>query len=156
MNQDLIKTRSGNSLMATNFRAKQKCTPSVVGCSLCIGGEVRNGSLFVILTVNTPLGSNDFEFEAGSGFVEEFTIADLVTVHISVSNIQETGAGFSFLAKAKLCGDVPIIGRTCTPEVSHTVNVPFAGIGALSENTNWDELPYLMYSEYQNEQCGCH
>lgn len=155
MNQDLITTADGTAEIVA-FRAKEICSPKFKGCEACVGGEVRDGVLFAIIKLKSPIGDFTFERKIGSGFSEVFTFKNLIEFHLTVSDVKETGAGFSFLVSAKLCVNVPFFGKKCTKEFSGTVNVPFGNTISGPDVESLQQLPYMLYAAHlEEEDCGC-
>ena len=103
--------------------AAQWCSPSFLGCSVCVSASAVKGQVTITLSLNTPFGnvSKSFNFDTNVSFTWQPFGRFKITV--SISNLNESNGVFSFDLSINPCVDVPILGWKCF-NFSHHFVVP--------------------------------
>lgn len=106
-----------------SFIPNQFCTPSFLGCKLCIGANVVNGFLTLTFQASTPFGGVNKSFKITNNINFTWNRFGLFKVEVKIANFTRTGSSFSFKITVKICIKVPIWGWKCK-SFSHTFSVP--------------------------------
>lgn len=143
----------------------QFCTPTFVGCKVCISANSVSNYIVLGLQASTPFGSYSKSFKITNNVCFTWQPLGLFKVEICVKNFAKVGKTFSFTASVKGCLKVPIFGWKCASySYSFSVPTPFneAHAGLLSESEEINEKDYstflALYALATQEQaeCNCH
>jgi hypothetical protein len=103
----------------------QFCTPSFLGCRLCIGANVVSGGVALSVSANTPFGSVSKSFKISGNISFTWNPFGLFKVEFKVSNWRKTSSSIRFTISVKVCIKVPILGWKCK-SFSNTFSIPIA------------------------------
>lgn len=106
-----------------SFIPNQFCTPSFLGCKLCIGANVIGGFLTLTFQASTPFGGMSKSFKITNNISFTWNPVGLFKVEVKITNFRKVGNKFSFSISVKICIKVPILGWKCKT-FSHTFSVP--------------------------------
>ncbi|QSB25210.1 hypothetical protein [Flavobacterium sp. CLA17] len=139
-----------------SLAASEWCTPSFLGCSMCISASAIKGQVTITLGLKTPFGNvtKSFSFNTNTSFTWQPFSKFKITV--SITNFNEASGVFSFDLGLNPCVDVPFLGWKCF-NYSHTFSVPLllAGIQSEIDDSQFTSLLTLHASGSLNAACQC-
>ena len=106
-----------------SFIPNQVCTPSFLGCRLCIGSNVVAGFLTVTIQASTPFGGVSKSFKITNNISFAWKPFGKFKVEIKITNFRKIGTRFSFSLAANFCIDIPILGWKCK-SFNHNFLIP--------------------------------
>jgi len=107
------------------FAQAQFCTPSFLGCRLCIGATVVSGFLTLTFQAHTPVGGFSKSFRITNNISFSWNPIGVFKVEVKITNFRKAGGTFSFKVSVNVCLRVPILGWRCK-SFSHTFSVPIS------------------------------
>lgn len=111
-----------------NSTAIQWCSPTFLGCSVCVGASAVKGLVTITLGLNTPFGNVSKNFSFNSNVNYTWQPFSKFKISVSITNFNEAGGVFSFDLGLNPCIDIPYLGWKCT-NFSHHFNVPLVLAG---------------------------
>lgn len=139
-----------------SLAASEWCTPSFLGCSMCISASAVKGQVTITLGLKTPFGNvtKSFSFNTNTSFTWQPFSKFKITV--SITNFNEASGVFSFDLGLNPCVDVPFLGWKCF-NYSHTFSVPLllAGIQSEIDDSQFTSLLTLHATGSLNAPCQC-
>ena len=156
-----------------NSTAAEWCSPSFLGCSMCVGASAVKGIVTISVGLKTPFGNVSKSFNFNSDVSYTWQPFGKFKITISITNFNEAGGVFSFDLGLNPCVDLPIIGWKCFM-FSHHFDVPlvlagiqndiddsqFASILAFHSGNGFNDaggsslLKGDIYSDYLNSQAA--
>jgi len=153
-----------------SINAIQWCSPSFLGCSVCVSASAVKGMVTISVGFNTPFGNVSKTFNFNSNVSYTWQPLSRFKLTISITNFNEAGGVFSFDLAANPCVEVPIMGWKCFM-FSHHFEVPlvltgiqndiddsqFASVLAFHSGNGFDEasgsslLKGDIYNNYLNQ-----
>lgn len=106
-----------------SFLPSQFCTPSFLGCKLCIGANVVGGFVTLTIQASTPFGGVTKSFKITNNISFTWAPFGLFKVEVKIANFKKTGSTFSFSLSVSVCIKVPFLGWKCAT-YSHTFSIP--------------------------------
>ena len=151
------------------FAAVQFCTPSFLGCKLCIGANVVGGFITLTVQASTPVGGFSKSFKITNNISFSWNPIGVFKVDFKISNFKKTGSTFSFNASFGVCLHIPFLGWKCAT-YSHTFTVPtiihaahLSVLNAKEEDNDsiansqdYSTLLLLHALVEDKESCNCH
>lgn len=149
-----------------SFAQAQFCTPSFLGCRLCIGANVVGGFVTLSVQANTPVGGFSKSFRITNNISFSWNPIGVFKVEFKITNFRKTGGSFSFSASINLCLRVPFLGFKCK-SFSHTFAIPTALadshrqlMSAKADDDSFDTQEYstllLLHAMVEKENhCTC-
>jgi hypothetical protein len=132
----------------------QFCTPSFLGCRVCIGANIVGGFVTLSISANTPFGGVSKSFKITNNISFTWNPFGLFKVEIKVTNFKKTSGKISFTISVKVCIKVPIFGWKCA-SYSHTFSIPTslssaqqAIFSAPSAEDDSDDAPEAQGADY--------
>lgn len=145
----------------------QFCTPSFVGCKVCV--SVNSQSNYIALTLQgiTPFGSYSKVFNINNNVCFTWQPLGLFKVEVCIKQFQKIGKTFSFSISLKGCLKVPIWGWKCLSySKSLSVPAPFNETHAGFFGSDTDEIDekdfgtflalYALAADNEKADCNCH
>ena len=139
-----------------SLAASEWCTPSFLGCSMCISASAVKGQVTITIALKTPFGnvSKSFSFNTNTSFTWQPFSKFKTTV--SIANFNEAGGVFTFDLGVNPCVDVPFLGWKCF-NFSHTFTVPLLlhGIENEIDDSQFASILALHAGGALNAPCHC-
>ena len=136
--------------------AAEWCTPSFLGCSVCVGASAVKGQVSVSIGLKTPFGnvSKTFSFNANVSYTWQPFSKFKITV--SITNFNEADGVFSFDLGLNPCVDVPFMGWKCYNYSHHfVVPVVLAGIHNNIDDSQFASMLALHAGGALKDPCHC-
>lgn len=138
--------------------AAQWCTPSVLGCSACIGASAQGGIVTLTITFNTPFGNwtKSFQFDTNTSFT--WQPIPRVKLVIAIANLTEANNTVSFDLSGQICVDVPFIGWKCVGLSHHfDIPLPFAADALQASKLDDNQFAALLalHASGAMNSCNC-
>jgi hypothetical protein len=105
------------------FAPVQFCTPSFLGCRVCIGANAVGNAIALSVSAHTPLGSFSKSFRITKNISFTWNPVGLFKVEFKITNFRKVGSVVRFDAAIRGCIKVPILGFKCK-SFNHTFAVP--------------------------------
>jgi len=136
--------------------ASEWCTPSFLGCSMCVAASAVKGQVTVTLGLKTPFGNVSKSFSFNSNVSYTWQPFSKFKITVSITNFNEAGGVFSFDLGLNPCVDVPFLGWKCF-NYSHTFSVPLLlhGIQNEIDDSQFSSILALHAGGAFKEQCQC-
>lgn len=108
------------------------CSPTFLGCSVCVAASATNGQVSLTIGLKTPFGnvSKTFSFNANISYTWQPLSRFKITV--SITNFNEANGVFSFDMGINPCVDIPVMGWKCF-NYSHKFVIPVSFEGITSD-----------------------
>lgn len=106
-----------------NLTAAEWCSPSFLGCSVCVGASAVKGLVTITLGLKTPFGNVSKSFSFNSNVSYTWQPFGKFKITISITNFNEAGGVFSFDLGLNPCVDIPVLGWKCFT-FSHHFDIP--------------------------------
>ncbi|MGH2667343.1 hypothetical protein, partial [Flavobacterium sp.] len=115
-----------------SLAAAEWCSPSFLGCGICVSASAVKGQVTITIGLKTPFGnvSKSFNFNANVSYTWQPFSKFKITV--SITNFNEADGVFSFDLGLNPCVDVPFLGWKCF-NYSHHFVVPVVLHGIQNE-----------------------
>lgn len=161
-------TEVANDQVYTGFDSMatiQYCTPSFLGCKVCLGANTSGSSVTLSVSVSTPFGSYTKSFKFSSNVCFTYQPVSLFKVELCIKNFKKVGHTISFDVSVKGCLKVPIFGWKCSSYSHHfSVPTPFSDSHAslLSDSDDINEKDYTTFlalyalATQEQAECNCH
>lgn len=153
--------------------AAEWCSPSFLGCSVCVGASAVKGLVTISMSLKTPFGNVSKSFSFNSDVSYTWQPFGKFKITISITNFNEADGVFSFDLGVNPCIDIPILGWKCFM-YNHHFNVPllltgiqndiddsqFASVLAFHSGNGFNDasgsslLQGDIYNNYLNSQAG--
>jgi hypothetical protein len=139
-----------------SLAASEWCTPSFLGCSMCVSASAVKGQVTITLGLKTPFGNvnKSFSFNTNTSFTWQPFSKFKITV--SIANFNEASGVFSFDLGLNPCIDVPFLGWKCF-NYNHTFSVPLLlhGIENEIDDSQFSSILALHATGSLNAPCQC-
>ena len=132
--------------------AIQFCTPSVLGCSACIGASVVDGYVSLNVSVNTPFGNVSKTFKITNNISFTWQPFSRFKVTITVTNFSSQGNNFNFDAGIQVCIQVPFVGWKCA-SYSHHFSIPTLVAGDAQKELDDYQVAALLSAHAHDTGC---
>ena len=155
-----------NNQVYTNYDSMaivQYCTPSFVGCKVCINVGVESGYVALTIQASTPFGSYSKTFKITNNISFTWQPLSVFKVALKITNFSNPSHSFSFDASIQGCLKVPFFGWKCS-SYNHHFSVPTAIPATHQELLKGKEIDDKDYSALlamhtlvtENQNCNCH
>ena len=139
-----------------NLFASEWCTPSFLGCSVCVAASAVKGQVTLTIGLKTPFGNVSKSFSFNTNVSYTWQPFSRFKITVSITNFNEAGGVFSFDLGLNPCIDVPFVGWKCF-NYSHHFSVPLAlnGIENNIDDTQFASIIALHAGNAFDSSCGC-